>query len=355
MSVSRIVTRLSRGVLAQSRNSLLVCTRQNSQPPNISILSKQFHSLRDPQSKVVMGQVSLLHHSVLNTSAFQRIGFSSATSHQNNEESGKENTVENNDTAKPSSDTDTDQNGESNSDLEPQANTSRSVKRRRRAPKRTAFSDSDSEIDLSKEDLLKLVAEKENLLKTKQKEIERCMIKFCGLLPKWRMSRTGQDVTRSPQESLPYRVSQRAYLTLWIIWVGLLQLSKTILKIDTSKDDAGAVQLLKTLLDGVEMTEKQLAEAYTCHYRLYELRDCFKHKATLVRYQKFGVEKYDPTDEQFDPNTHNAVIQVPDPSKPPDTVAVVLKSGYLLHDRVIRPAEVGVTVAVDNKEADQGS
>lgn len=34
---------------------------------------------------------------------------------------------------------------------------------------------------------------------------------------------------------------------------------------------------------------------------------------------------------------------------------LVLQAGYMLHERVIRPAEVGVTEAVDNKEAEQGS
>lgn len=52
---------------------------------------------------------------------------------------------------------------------------SESVKRRRRVTKRTAFSDSDSEdeCDLSRDDLVKLVAEKEDLLKLKHKEIEK--------------------------------------------------------------------------------------------------------------------------------------------------------------------------------------
>lgn len=40
---------------------------------------------------------------------------------------------------------------------------------------------------------------------------------------------------------------------------------------------------------------------------------------------KVGVEKFDPTNEQFDPNRHNAVFQIPDASKPPGTVAAVLK------------------------------
>jgi molecular chaperone GrpE len=40
--------------------------------------------------------------------------------------------------------------------------------------------------------------------------------------------------------------------------------------------------------------------------------------------KKFGVEKFDPTNEPFDPHRHNAVFQVPDDSKPPGTVAAVL-------------------------------
>ncbi|OMO79484.1 GrpE nucleotide exchange factor [Corchorus capsularis] len=43
-------------------------------------------------------------------------------------------------------------------------------------------------------------------------------------------------------------------------------------------------------------------------------------------FRKFGVEKFDPTNEPFDPHRHNAVFQVPDNSKPPGTVAHVLKS-----------------------------
>ncbi|KAF2552355.1 hypothetical protein F2Q68_00037473 [Brassica cretica] len=97
---------------------------------------------------------------------------------------------------------------------------------------------------------------------------------------------------------------------------------------DTSKDSAGAAPLLKTLLEGVEMTEKQLAEVF----------------------KKFGMEKYDPINEPFDPNRHNAVFQVPDASKPEGTVAHVLKSGYTLFDRVIRPAEVGVTQGGESQE-----
>lgn len=42
-------------------------------------------------------------------------------------------------------------------------------------------------------------------------------------------------------------------------------------------------------------------------------------------FRKFGVEKFDPINEQFDPHRHLAVFQIPDASKPPATVAAVLK------------------------------
>lgn len=47
-------------------------------------------------------------------------------------------------------------------------------------------------------------------------------------------------------------------------------------------------------------------------------------------FKKFGLEKYDPTNEEFDPNRHNAVFQVPDASKPAGQVAVVLKVSKML-------------------------
>lgn len=46
--------------------------------------------------------------------------------------------------------------------------------------------------------------------------------------------------------------------------------------------------------------------------------------------KKFGVEKFDPTNEPFDPHRHNAIFQIPDASKEPGTVGVVLKVFYIL-------------------------
>jgi molecular chaperone GrpE len=65
--------------------------------------------------------------------------------------------------------------------------------------------------------------------------------------------------------------------------------------------------------------------------------------AVLQVLKDFGVARFDPAGEKFDPNMHDAQYEVPDPSKDAGTVAVVEKCGYMLHERVLRPAQVGVT------------
>ena len=52
--------------------------------------------------------------------------------------------------------------------------------------------------------------------------------------------------------------------------------------------------------------------------------------------------KIDPVGEVFDPVYHEALFQIPDPTKEPGTVAIVHQSGYVLHNRSIRAAQVGV-------------
>eukprot|EP00898_Chlorokybus_atmophyticus_P004659 jgi/Chlat1/5194/Chrsp33S05171 len=64
-------------------------------------------------------------------------------------------------------------------------------------------------------------------------------------------------------------------------------------------------------------------------------------------FEKHGIERYTPLGEPFDPNLHEAAFEVPDPSKPNGTVGVVMKTGYKLHDRVVRPAQVGVVRNAD--------
>ena len=58
--------------------------------------------------------------------------------------------------------------------------------------------------------------------------------------------------------------------------------------------------------------------------------------------EKHGVKKFEPLGEKFDPNLHQAVFEMPDPSKPAGTVAQVIQPGYMIGERVLRPAMVAV-------------
>src|SRR6266436_1108386 len=58
--------------------------------------------------------------------------------------------------------------------------------------------------------------------------------------------------------------------------------------------------------------------------------------------EKHGVKKFEPLDEKFDPNLHQAMLEVSDPSRPAGTVAQVIQPGYMIGERVLRPALVAV-------------
>jgi len=77
---------------------------------------------------------------------------------------------------------------------------------------------------------------------------------------------------------------------------------------------------LKALMEGVELTERSL----------------------LNTLEKNGVRKFDPSGEKFDPNFQQAMYEVPDASVPAGTVVQVVQAGYMIGDRVLRPALVGV-------------
>ncbi len=82
------------------------------------------------------------------------------------------------------------------------------------------------------------------------------------------------------------------------------------------KADAG----VKALLDGVELTERELLKVL----------------------EKHGVKKFEPQGEKFDPNLHQAMLELPDPSRPAGSVAQVIQPGYMIGERVLRPALVAV-------------
>jgi molecular chaperone GrpE len=88
---------------------------------------------------------------------------------------------------------------------------------------------------------------------------------------------------------------------------------------DAADDD----EPLKNLLAGVELTERELLRAL----------------------EKHGVRKVEPLDVPFDHNLHQAMFEVPNTGKPAGTVVELLQPGYVLHQRLLRPALVGVAKA----------
>jgi len=92
------------------------------------------------------------------------------------------------------------------------------------------------------------------------------------------------------------------------------------------KADAG----VKALLDGVELTERELIKAM----------------------EKHGVKKLEPQGQKFDPNLHQAMFEIPDQSVPAGTVVQIMQPGYTIGERVLRPALVGVSKGGPKAPAD---
>lgn len=60
-------------------------------------------------------------------------------------------------------------------------------------------------------------------------------------------------------------------------------------------------------------------------------------------FERFGIKAIEAMGERFDHNFHEAMFEIEDPSQPAGTVVQVVETGYMLKDRLLRPAKVGVS------------
>jgi molecular chaperone GrpE len=90
--------------------------------------------------------------------------------------------------------------------------------------------------------------------------------------------------------------------------------------LESVRDGQGGDGLLRTLLEGVAATEREL----------------------LAAFERHGVRRVDPLGERFDHNFHQGMFEVENTGKPAGTIVQVLQPGYVMHDRLLRPALVGV-------------
>lgn len=149
-----------------------------------------------------------------------------------------------------------------------------------------------NELEVNQDKMVRLLAEKENSIRRGQAELEKAN-KFA--------------VTKLAQELLQV--------------IDSLELSLQAVKADDES--------LKSFREGIEMTLKML----------------------LTTLEKYGVKVVNPLNEKFDPNFHEAISMQEHPEAPAGTVLNVLQKGYLLHERLIRPAMVIVAKAAESTKA----
>lgn len=105
---------------------------------------------------------------------------------------------------------------------------------------------------------------------------------------------------------------------------GVEKMAEALLAVKDSMDAALKVEntSVESFKQGVELTARQLSSVF----------------------EKFSIVELDPTGQKFDPTRHQAIAAL-ESDREPNTVINVMQKGYLLHDRVLRPALVAVAKA----------
>ena len=98
--------------------------------------------------------------------------------------------------------------------------------------------------------------------------------------------------------------------------------------IDAVAEEDRENETVKTLLAGVELTENELLSTFS------------KHKIQVVEAEG----------KKFDPNMHQAMFEIENPDVEPGTILQVMQPGYIISDRLLRPALVGVSKGGQKKE-----
>lgn len=80
----------------------------------------------------------------------------------------------------------------------------------------------------------------------------------------------------------------------------------------------------QTFVEGVRLTERELQVALERH----------------------GIKKLDPMGQRYNHDLHEAMFEVPTADAAPGTIMQVIEPGYMIHDRLLRPARVGVARAL---------
>lgn len=116
----------------------------------------------------------------------------------------------------------------------------------------------------------------------------------------------------------------------------------------------GAEDTLKKIipvLDTFERAKKSIEKLEDINTVKESYEVCIKQLGDVL--DKIGLKKIEAKGTEFDPNIHEAVMQTPSKDYPPHTIIDELQTGYMLHDRVLRPVMVNVATEAENTEEKQ--
>ena len=131
-------------------------------------------------------------------------------------------------------------------------------------------------------------------------------------MPRWRTSASGRE--REKEETAKYAVTK---LARDIVNVGdNFQRAIDAVPAGAAEQDPA----LKSFLEGVTMTERELLNVLERH----------------------GIQRVQPMNEPFNPHLHQAVMEIPRSDVPTGTIVQVFQAGFMIEDRVLRPAMVAV-------------
>lgn len=146
------------------------------------------------------------------------------------------------------------------------------------------------EIEKNKEQMLRLAAELENLRKRNAKEVEDAN--------KYAISKFAKDLIE---------VLENLFRAEASINTEQLEHNNTV----------------KQIFSGVELTKKSLIDTF----------------------EKYGIKRIDPMGTPFNHDFHQAIVEIPTSQHPIGTIVQVIQAGYIMHDRLLRPALVAVAKA----------
>lgn len=190
-------------------------------------------------------------------------------------------------------------------------------------------SDQDQEIDNLNKDGLEEAEELASRAEQETKQLETLESEVANLKDQWMraMAETEnlrQRAQRDREDALKYASSSFAR--------DMLSIADNLHRaLQSCPPEENLPDTVKALISGVEMTEKEL----------------------LTTFERHGIQKIVPLNEKFDPHRHQAMFEIEQSDQTPGTVVQVLQSGYIMHDRLLRPAMVAVakspSAAVDKK------